>query len=123
MKNIEIFIQNVPTNVPTLITIKVHHKNYSAVKLYIPKVNGKPTILPNKRWYVYYYFRNPETNKMQKFIFHYGINKLKTITERKEYGNAWVKAITILLEQALEDKNKIIAALEEKIGLNKKYAG
>ncbi|MFT7251965.1 MAG: integrase [Flavobacterium sp.] len=97
MKNIQIEKYNVHTNVHTKITISVNQKNYSEVKLYIPKVNGKPSVLPNKRWHVYYYFRNPETNKMQKFMSHLEINRLKTIHERKELGKAWIKAISSLL--------------------------
>jgi len=30
-------IQNVPRNVPRLVVLSVHKKNYSAVKLFIPK--------------------------------------------------------------------------------------
>lgn len=115
MNKIEIKKLNVHTNVHTKISIVVHQKNFSEVKLYIPKVDGKPSVLPNKRWHVYYYFRNPKSNKMEKFMEHLGINRYKTISDRKEFGKALVKAIELLLEEGFDPftkegiKNEIVS--------------
>ncbi|MBB1195108.1 hypothetical protein DNC80_15705 [Flavobacterium sp. SOK18b] len=101
MKSFEIIIRSEPTNEPIHIQFKVGMKDYSEVKLYVPKVDGKPSVLPKHRWYVYYYFRNPDTNKMQKFMDYCKINLYKTVVERKEAGLVWVNAYTLLLSQGL----------------------
>ena len=101
MKSFDLIIRNEPTNEPIHIQIKVGMRNFTEVKLYIPKVNGKPSVLPKHRWYVYYYFRNPDTDKMQKFQDYCKINRYKTVAERKEAGQVWVNAYTVLLNQGL----------------------
>ncbi|XRE43307.1 hypothetical protein ACIVBQ_001511 [Tenacibaculum discolor] len=57
---------------------------FSEPKLYIPKIEGanKPNI--NKPWHIWYYYRNPFTGVMDKIIEKRGINRVKTITERKK---------------------------------------
>lgn len=100
MKRIEIVIQNEPANVPVTITINTMEDLYSEVKLYkTTDQTGKPCIIPGKRWYVYYYFRNPNTGKMEKFQNTFKINKYKTVEERLKAGKAWVKAQTFLLQK------------------------
>lgn len=100
MKHFDIFIQNEPTNEPVKIKIKVGMRDFSEVKLYIPKVNGKPSVLPGKRWYVYFYFRNPITNKIDTKIKDYcKINTYKTVADRKQAGQVWVDSYTVLLNQ------------------------
>ncbi|WP_163398138.1 tyrosine-type recombinase/integrase [Flavobacterium fluviatile] len=101
MRKLEFTFSNEPTNEPVTIRINVGMRNYSDVKLFIPKVDGKPSVLPNKRWYVYYYFRNPETGLMEKFKDYCKINTYKTVNERKEIGKVWVDAYTLLLSQGL----------------------
>ncbi|AOZ99581.1 tyrosine-type recombinase/integrase [Flavobacterium commune] len=101
MREIEFYIQSEPTNEPVKIKIKVGMRDFSEVKLYIPKVDGKPTVLPNHRWYVYYYFRNPDTGKMEKIKDYCKINTYKTVAERKEVGQVWVDSYTVLLNQGL----------------------
>jgi integrase len=98
MKKIEIIIQNAPTDIPVKITINVMEKSYSEVKLYQTKVNDIPVIIPGKSWYIYYYYRNPKTNKMVKFMDTCKINKYKTVKERNKVGKAWVNAYTVLLQ-------------------------
>lgn len=107
MKNFTISIQNEPTNEPVIIQIKVGMRNFSEVKLYIPKLNGKPSVLPKHRWYIYYYFRNPVTDKMEKFQDYCKINRFKTVKERKECGQAWVNGYTVLLNQGFNPFDKL----------------
>jgi integrase len=96
MKNF-IFFDNkkVPEKVP-VITIK---KMFSEPILYIPKIKGtnKPDI--TKPWYISYYFRNPFTGEMEKIIEKKGLNRIKTVTERKKVGNDLRKARLRLLQE------------------------
>ncbi|WP_299833801.1 site-specific integrase [uncultured Tenacibaculum sp.] len=96
MKNF-IFFDNkkVPEKVP-VISIK---KMFSEPILYIPKIKGtnKPDI--SKPWYISYYFRNPFTGEMEKIIEKKGLNRIKTITERKKVGNHLRKARLRLLQE------------------------
>lgn len=98
MKKIEIFIRNLPTDLPVKITINVMETLYSEAKLYQTKRDKIPVIIPGKDWYIYYYFRHPKTNKMVKFMDTCKINRYKTIKERKKHGEAWVKAYNVLLQ-------------------------
>ena len=92
-------IQKQPTEQPTIITISGGMKLYSEAKLYKTRKEGKPVIIPGRNWFVYFYYRNPETNKMQKFTNTHRINQFKTIQERTEAGKNWCKAMNILLDQ------------------------
>lgn len=94
------FIKTVPTNVPVKHIIKLMQKQYSLPKIYITRdAEKKPMVGPGNNWYVYYYYRDPGNNKMKKFICKYGINRLKTVSERKEYGKQIVEALNNLLER------------------------
>lgn len=56
-----------------------YKKAYSEPKIY----NAKGNL--SVRWYVYYAYRNPETNKLVKRTPIYaGINQFKTLKKRKE---------------------------------------
>lgn len=69
-------------------------KNYSTPKIY--SANGDLS----KRWYVYFSFRNPKTNKLKRVTPFYGIaNKYKTKEERMEVLIAYRKAILKLLKK------------------------
>lgn len=96
---IEITIQKQPTKQPITLTVTGGMKNYSEAKLYKTRLNGKPVIIPGRNWHVYFYYRNPETGKMQKFTNTHRINQFKTIKERTAAGKSWVKAMNILLDQ------------------------
>lgn len=127
MKHFDIFIQNEPTNEPVKIKIKVGMRDFSEVKLYIPKVNGKPSVLPGKRWYVYFYFRNPVTNKLDfKFKDYCKINGYKTVADRKQAGQVWVDSYTVLLNQGFNPFDipevvvKTIDKVEEKVKRQKR---
>ncbi len=90
-----------------MVEISVMEKLYSPAKLQKTFINGKPAIIAGKEWYVYYYFRNPTTGKMQKFKpTKTYINKHKTIKERTEAGEAWVKAWNLLLENGFNPFTK-----------------
>lgn len=102
-----------PTNEPTFFKIVLEKKQYSEPKLYIPTevVNGKriPTAKPGKRWYVWYLWRNPATNKLdQKIKIYKDINRFKTVKERKAIGEALVKATSLALERGLNPLGKNI---------------
>lgn len=77
-------------------------KEFSKPKIYdaggkLFDAKGKPT-----RWYVYYSFRNPQTNKLERQVPIYaGINRLDTVTERRAAINNIRKAITCILEAGL----------------------
>lgn len=106
MKKFEIIIRSEPANEPVNIQIKMGTRDFSEVKLYIPKENGKPSVAPGKRWYVYFYYRNPTTNKMEKFKEYCGINAYKTVAERKQAGTGWVDAFNVLLNQGMNPFDK-----------------
>jgi len=73
--------------------ISMAKKQYSEPKIYDAKGDL------SKRWYVYFYYRNPETGKMekQKPIFK-GANRFKTKHERMEVLNTYRKALLKLLK-------------------------
>lgn len=89
--------------VPIVVPINLLKKMYTNPKIYIPKieVDGKkvPTIEKGKYWYVYYYFRNPVTGNLEKFIEKQGINLIKTITERKRAAKNLQKAVLLYLQK------------------------
>ncbi len=77
---------------------------YTPAKLVIPKKDGKPTL--NGTWYVYYRYRNPDTGALDKFELKQGINRLKTIAERKKAGNNLKKAVNRLLQEGFNPFEK-----------------
>ena len=106
MYKIDIYINQEPTNEP-VISINVMNKKYSLPKLYMPKKNGKLTVEKGKRWYVYFYYRNPETQKLDKFKYSHNINRFKTVAERKAIGKALVSAYTEMLSRGFDPFKKI----------------
>lgn len=118
---IEVKITTGPTSGPTSFTIEMDKRQYSDPKLYIPKVNGKPSVAPGKRWYVWFLWRNPETKKLDiKIKFSKGINQYKTVKERTQVGKSLVKAYTIALEKGWNPVDKTIAK-NKKVTANKIY--
>lgn len=103
--------------VPLKVPVIFFQKMFSTPKLYIPKIKGtnKPDI--SKSWYVFYYYRNNKTGKMQKFIEKRGINRFKNITQRKEAGNNLRKARHYLLQNgyspfAFKEETQVLAETE-----------
>ncbi|RRO19690.1 tyrosine-type recombinase/integrase [Flavobacteriaceae bacterium 14752] len=117
---------NEPKIVPKVIEIRPMPKQYTLPKLFIPKdKNGKPTVAKGKYWYVYYYFRNPETNALDsksKFAVKHGINRLKTVAERKKYGKNLIEVYTELLASGFNPYEKQrttdLTELEKSYNLN-----
>jgi integrase len=106
---------NAPTNAPTIHIIDTIVSQYSKVKLFIPKtVKGNkkvPCVATGCSWYVYYYFRNPETGKFDsrsKFDYKHGINRYKTIAQRKAFGEKLVIAYTTMLDNGYNPWNNTI---------------
>ena len=87
-------------------------KNYSEPKIY--DASGDLS----KRWYVYFSFRNPQTNLLEKQTPIYGgANNFKTKQERYEVLNAYRKQLKKVLEEGLspyEDNQKALEAISEK---------
>lgn len=89
--------------VPILVPVQILKKMFTKPKIYIPTetINGKkvPTIKKGKYWYVYYYYRNPVTLRLEKFTEKQGINYIKTITERKKAIKNLQKAVLLYLQK------------------------
>ncbi|WP_121667284.1 tyrosine-type recombinase/integrase [Mesonia aquimarina] len=108
-------IESAPKSAPIEIKIILGEKQYSEVKLFkaTENKNGErvPSAKPGKRWYVYFYWRNPKTDRFDiKVTFTKGINRLKTVKHRKAAGNAIVKATELALSRGWipdQVKNKI----------------
>ncbi len=89
------------------ITINIMAQKYSTPKLHIPKelANGKkrPTVAPGKKWYVYFYFDDPNTGKRkQPFKVYRGINEFKSVSERKRYGAALISTVAMMLADGMD---------------------
>jgi len=107
---IEINITKGPTSGPTTFEINMSKKQYSQPKLYIPKKNGKPTVQPGNYWYVWFLWRNPESGNLDiKFKYKKGINRQKTVKERKAVGLALVKAYETALDRGWNPITKTAA--------------
>lgn len=112
---LEVKITSGPTNGPISFTIQMAKRQYSDPKLYIPRVKGKPSVAPGKRWYVWFLWRNPETDKLDiKIKFSKGINQYKTVKERTQIGKSLVKAYTIALEKGWNPVDKSISKKKKK---------
>ncbi len=77
---------------------------YTPAKLVIPKKDGKPTL--DGIWYVYYRYRNPSTGALDKFELKQGINRLRSISERKKAGNNLKNTINQLLQEGFNPFEK-----------------
>ena len=75
---------------PIKVPVTFYKKMYSEPKIqykYKTTSTGKKVLCVAKgsNWYVYFYYRNPITDKIEdKFIFKKGINRYKTVAERKK---------------------------------------
>ncbi|MDN3725257.1 phage integrase N-terminal SAM-like domain-containing protein [Aequorivita sp. SDUM287046] len=71
-----------------------HKKQFSAPKIYNANGNLK------KRWYVYYSFRNPDTDKLERQKNVYGTTNIyKTFEERMYVLSCYARSLKKLLEQ------------------------
>jgi len=89
-----------PINSHLSIEISMAQKRYSAPKLFIPRVNGKPTVAPGKRWYAYFYWRTSPNGPLdRKFSYTKKMNRLPSAKERRAAGNHLVSILHTALER------------------------
>ncbi|MCV9929041.1 tyrosine-type recombinase/integrase [Flavobacterium sp. LS1R49] len=103
---------------------KIRHlltKEYAnAYDLTYKKLYSSPSIYDakgdlSKRWYVYYSFRNPETEKLERQTPIYsGVNQFKTVKERREAIKILAKAIETILENGYNPYDDSISVDELK---------
>lgn len=88
--------------------------NFTIPKLYKPKelVNGRKRVTLKKRWYVYYYYRNPKTKKKDLFKIYKHINNLPTIEERIKFGNEICSGMLRLLRHGYNPYEKKIESFK-----------
>ncbi|MFV8374025.1 tyrosine-type recombinase/integrase [Flavobacterium sp. GSP11] len=86
-----------------------YKKKYSVPSIY--DANGDLS----KRWYVYFSFRNPATDKLERQTHVYaGVNQFKTLKERKEAIKILAKAIETILENGFNPYDDAISIDESK---------
>ncbi len=102
---IEIYDESRPNGRHKIITIDMAVKKYTDPKLYIPKINGKPTVAPGKHWYVWFRWTYSDGSR-QKFKYSKKINFLKTVQERKAAGEALKKGLAVALDRGWVPGNK-----------------
>lgn len=86
-------------------------KKYSTPNIY--DANGDLS----KRWYVYYSFRNPETDKLERQTHIYaGVNKFKNLRERKNAIKILAQAVENILENGYNpyEDEEIVATENDK---------
>lgn len=99
--------ENHPRNNPINFNEIMGKKRYSTPKLFIPRVNGRPTVATGKTWYVAFYWRTDPNGPLdKKFTFYRGINRLKTAKERRKAGKALAKAYELALERGWNPETK-----------------
>lgn len=69
-------------------------KLYKATKL----IDGEKVLTIEKPWHIYYYYRNPETGLMEKFIEKNGLNSFKTVKARLAAGKNLCEALKRYLQ-------------------------
>lgn len=95
------------------ITISMDNKKYSKPYLYIPKKNGKATIAKGMRWAIWCYWEVDGVKKKVPLPGK-GLNRLKTVQERKSAGNALVEAYTIALSRGWNPMTKDVPKQKTK---------
>ena len=86
-----------------------HKKQFS-----LPKIYDANSDL-SKRWYVYYSFRNPSTDKLERQTPVYaGVNLFKTLKERKGAIKILVRAIETILENGFNPYDDSLSVDEIK---------
>jgi integrase len=85
-----------------------YKSQYTAPKIY--DANGDIS----KRWYVYYSFRNPATDKLERQTPIYaGVNRFNTLRERKHAIKILAKAIENILESGFNPYDEDSVAIDE----------
>jgi integrase len=87
----------------TIVVVNKMDKNYTTPELFIPKdKNGKPTVAKGKYWYVWFYFKNPINNEFnwnEPIIIKKGINRLKTVSDRRAFGKEMIAELLQFLSE------------------------
>lgn len=95
-------------------------KRYSDPKLFIPKINGRATVKPNKRWCVYFYWRSSPNGKLDKKITLYkDLNRFKTVSERKTAGKALVEGYRLALSRGWNPVEKKTTVQRDTVTIGK----
>lgn len=90
-------------------------RRYSEPKLFIPRVNGRPSVAKGMSWCVYFYWRSKKNGALdKKFTFYKGINRLKTIAERRAAGASLVAAYKTALERGWNPDTKGVEITKQK---------
>lgn len=85
-----------------------YKSQYSAPKIY--DANGDLS----KRWYVYYSYRNPATDKLERQTPIYaGVNKFKNLKERKNAIKILAKAVENILENGFNPYDEDSVPVDE----------
>ena len=87
------------------LTISMEKRKYAKPHLYIPKKNGRPTV--TKRWAIWCYYE-VEGKKEKVPLPGKGINRLKSVKERKAAGKALVEAYSIALARGWNPTTKSV---------------
>lgn len=87
---------------------------WSKPEIFIAKKDDLPWIGKKYKWYVYYYYLNPETNKLEKFIETMGINKIMN-TNEKIYA---INNLRTALELFLGDSYSPFKSISEPVPQN-----
>ena len=91
------------------ITVSLAKKRYTIPKLYIPrdKKTNKALVGKGNLWHIYFYWRKTEGGPLTgPYTFKKGINRLKTVQERKVAGKALVAAYTEALSRGWNPDTK-----------------
>ncbi len=93
-------LTNAPKNAPNSIALVKHGK----VKIF----TGKKKMDLSVRWYVYFYYFNPMTGRMdKKWMRSFGANRFKTKKERMEILNSAKLSVKELLEEGWSPSDNI----------------
>jgi len=108
-------IKVVHRNDHSSIEIFVAKKRYSQPKLFIPKVDGKPSVASGDYWYVYFWWRkDPEGPLDKQFRFKRNLNYLKTVKERKSAGKILADAYHDALKKNWNPETKSLAGSSKR---------
>lgn len=116
--------RSLPRNTGRILKLEISmaKKPYSEPKLFISKKNGLPSVDKGSLWYVYFYTRDEFGDLKFKHNYSKGINRLKSIKERKRAGESlrlgliaalergWLPGQEISLKKIVAKKNTSLEA-------------
>ena len=107
--------ENPPTTLPINFNICMAKKRFSTPKLFIPRVNGRPSVAPGKYWYVSFYWRTDPAGRLdKKFMFNKDLNRLETAKERRAAGLQLCKVYENMLERGWNPVTKANAKTNDQ---------